>query len=98
MEKSLAAVKHRLTEQKSLLKNKYRISRLGIFGSYIRGEQRSGSDVDVLIDYDKAPSLIELVEIENMLSDLLGLKVDLVTSKGLKPQLRQHILNEVVYL
>ncbi len=54
--------------------------------------------MDLLIDYDKAPSLIELIEIENMLSDLLGLKVDLVTSKGLKPQLRQHILDEVVYL
>ncbi|MCI5177762.1 MAG: DNA polymerase beta [Candidatus Electrothrix sp. AW3_4] len=98
MENSLDAVKHRLAEQKSLLKNKYKIIRLGIFGSYIRGEQQSGSDVDVLIDYDKAPSLIELIEIENMLSDLLGLKVDLVTSKGLKPQLRQRILDEVVYL
>ncbi|MCI5120667.1 MAG: DNA polymerase beta [Candidatus Electrothrix sp. AUS4] len=98
MEKSLEAVKHCLAKQKSLLKEKYKISRLGIFGSYIRGEQRSGSDVDVLIDYDKAPSLIELIEIENMLSDLLGLKVDLVTRTGLKPQLRRHILEEVVYL
>ncbi|MCI5116778.1 MAG: DNA polymerase beta [Candidatus Electrothrix sp. LOE1_4_5] len=98
MKNSLDAIKHRLAEQKSLLKNKYKIIRLGIFGSYIRGEQQSGSDVDVLIDYDKAPSLIELIEIENMLSDLLGLKVDLVTSRGLKPQLRQRILDEVVYL
>jgi predicted nucleotidyltransferase len=95
---SLDAVKRCLTEQKFLLQNKYHISRVGIFGSYIRGEQRSGSDVDVLIDYDKAPSLVALIEIENMLSDLLGMKVDLVTSKGLKPQLRQHILDEVVYL
>jgi len=95
---SLDAVKRCLIEQKSLLKNKYHISKLGIFGSYVRGEQRNESDVDVLIDYDKAPSLIALIEIENMLSDLLGMKVDLVTSKGLKPQLRQHILDEVVYL
>uniref|UniRef100_UPI00405609C8 nucleotidyltransferase family protein n=1 Tax=Candidatus Electronema sp. TaxID=2698783 RepID=UPI00405609C8 len=95
---SLDAVKRCLTGQKSLLKNKYHISKVGIFGSYVRGEQRNESDVDVLIDYDEAPSLIALIEIENMLSDLLGMKVDLVTSKGLKPQLRQHILNEVVYL
>jgi predicted nucleotidyltransferase len=95
---SLDAVKRCLTDQKSLLKNKYHISKVGIFGSYVRGEQRNESDVDVLIDYDEAPSLIALIEIENMLSDLLGMKVDLVTSKGLKPQLRQHILNEVVYL
>ncbi len=95
---SLDTVKQCLTEQKSLLKNKYKISKVGIFGSYVRGEQRSGSDVDILIDYDKAPSLVALIEIENMLSDLLGMKVDLVTSKGLKPQLRQLILDEVVYL
>ena len=95
---SLDAVKRCLTGQKSLLQNKYHISKVGIFGSYVRGEQRNGSDVDVLIDYDKAPSLVALIEIENILSDLLGMKVDLVTSKGLKPQLRQHILNEVVYL
>ncbi|WP_417913900.1 nucleotidyltransferase family protein [Candidatus Electronema sp. JM] len=95
---SLDAVKRCLTEQKSLLKNKYKISKLRIFGSYVRGEQRNESDVDVLIDYVEAPSLIALIEMENMLSDLLGLKVDLVTSKGLKPQLRQHILDEVIYL
>ncbi|MGR0480877.1 MAG: nucleotidyltransferase family protein [Candidatus Electronema sp. V4] len=95
---SLDAVKRCLTGQKSLLKNKYHISKVGIFGSYVRGEQHNESDVDVLIDYDEAPSLIALIEIENMLSDLLGMKVDLVTRKGLKPQLRQHILNEVVYL
>lgn len=95
---SLDAVKRCLTGQKSLLKNKYKISKVGIFGSYVRGEQRNESDVDVLVDYDEAPSLIALIEVENMLSDLLGMKVDLVTSKGLKPQLRQHILNEVIYL
>jgi predicted nucleotidyltransferase len=95
---SFDAVKQCLAEQKSLLQNKYHISKVGIFGSYVRGEQRNESDVDVLIDYDKVPSLVALIEIENMLSDLLGMKVDLVTSKGLKPQLRQLILDEVVYL
>ena len=95
---SLDAVKRCLTDQKSLLKNKYHISKVGIFGSYVRGEQRNESDVDILIDYDEAPSLISLIEMENMLSDLLGMKVDIVTSKGLKPQIRQHILDEVVYL
>jgi hypothetical protein len=95
---SLDAVKRCLTEQKFVLKNKYKISTMGIFGSYVRGQQHDGSDLDILIDYDKAPSLVALIEIENMLSDLLGVKVDLVTSKGLKPQLRQHILDEVVYL
>jgi uncharacterized protein len=95
---SLDAAKRCLTEQKTVLKHKYKISKVGIFGSYVRGEQRNESDLDILIDYDKAPSLVALIEIENMLSHLLGIKVDLVTSKGLKSQLRQHILDEVVYL
>jgi predicted nucleotidyltransferase len=95
---SLETVKHCLTEQKPMLKHKYKISKVGIFGSYVRGQQRNESDLDVLIDYDKAPSLVALIEIENMLSALLGIKVDLVTKKGLKSQLRQHILDEVVYL
>lgn len=95
---SLDAAKRCLTEQKLVLKHKYKISKIGIFGSYVRGEQRNESDLDVLIDYDKAPSLVALIEIEDMLSSLLGIKVDLVTMKGLKSQLRQQILDEVVYL
>jgi len=95
---SLDEIKQSLTAQKSILQNKYKINRLGIFGSYVRGEQKSESDLDILIDYEEAPSLITLIEIENQLSELLGMKVDLVTHKGIKPQLRSYILEEVVYL
>jgi len=95
---SLDEIKRSLTTQKSMLQNKYNINRLGIFGSYVRGEQKSESDLDILIDYEEAPSLFTLIEIENQLSELLGMKVDLVTRKGIKPQLRSYILEEVVYL
>ncbi|MCI5142309.1 MAG: DNA polymerase beta [Candidatus Electrothrix sp. ATG1] len=95
---SLERIRQSLVGQKKKLKNSYKINKLGIFGSYVRGEQRSESDLDILIDYEEAPSLITLIEIENQLSELLGVKVDLVTRKGLKPQLRKQILGEVVYL
>ncbi len=95
---SLDEIKHSLTAQKPMLQNKYKINRLGIFGSYVRGEQKSESDLDILIDYEEAPSLFTLIEIENQLSELLGMKVDLVTRKGIKPKLRSYILEEVVYL
>lgn len=95
---SLDKIKHCLTIQKSILQNKYKINRVGIFGSYVRGEQKSESDLDILIDYEEAPSLFTLIEIENLLSELLGMKVDLVTRKGIKPKLRRYILEEVVYL
>jgi len=95
---SLDEIKQSLSTQKSMLLNKYTINRLGIFGSYVRGEQKNESDLDLLIDYEEAPSLFTLIEIENQLSELLGIKVDLVTQKGIKPQLRNYILEEVVYL
>ncbi len=95
---SLNEIKRSLTAQKSILQNKYKINRLGIFGSYVRGEQKNKSDLDILIDYEETPSLITLIEIENLLSELLGIKVDLVTHIGIKPQLRSYILEEVIYL
>ena len=91
-------IRKSLSGQKAILRSRYNISKLGIFGSYIRGEQKKGSDLDILIDYDEPPTLIALIEIENQLSELLGVKVDLVTRKGLKPRLRKQILGEVVYL
>jgi predicted nucleotidyltransferase len=95
---SLDEIKKILINQKILLSEKYKINRLGIFGSYVRGEQKKESDLDVLIDYEEVPSLITLIELENHLSNVLGLNVDLVTRKGIKPQLRSNILEEVVYL
>ena len=84
---------------KPILREKYKwLSELGIFGSYVRGEQNEESDVDVLIDYTEAPDLIELIDFENYLSDNLGMKVDVVTKNGLKPRLKERILSEVVYV
>jgi len=87
-----------LSAQKTMLTERYKLSALGIFGSYTRSEQNSDSDLDVLIDYEEAPSLFTLIELEYHLSELLGINVDLITRKGIKPQLRRSILEEVVYL
>jgi len=78
------------------LKEKYSVSYLGVFGSYVRGEQTGKSDLDVLVKFDEVPRLLKYVELEYYLSDLLGVKVDLVTRTGLKPNIGKHILNEVV--
>lgn len=80
------------------IKEKYSVSYLGIFGSYIRGEQTINSDLDVLVEFDETPGLLKYIELEYYLSDLLGVKVDLVTKTGLKPIVGKHILNEVVSL
>jgi predicted nucleotidyltransferase len=74
--------------------------RVGIFGSYARGDNKACSDLDVLIDldYSNQISLLDLTRVELALSDALGIPVDLVTEKSLSPLLRPYIEKDVVYI
>jgi uncharacterized protein len=58
--------------------------KVGIFGSYARGDNKTGSDIDILVEFKEAPSLLTLIKLENDLSEILGVKVDLVTTGALK--------------
>lgn len=78
------------------LAEKYHVRSLEIFGSYVRDEQTPESDLDVLVTFDKTPDLLQYIELENHLSDLLGVKVDLVMKSALKPRIGQNILREAV--
>lgn len=97
-ELSLDSIQQRLRQRKDLFRQQYRITEMGIFGSYARGEQTAASDVDVLVDYEQAPTLAQLVELRDYLSDLMGKKVDIVTKRGLEPRLRDRVLAEIIYL
>ncbi|MDB9398093.1 nucleotidyltransferase family protein [Microcystis aeruginosa] len=96
--KTLEEIKAILIPYKPFLVEKFKIWELGIFGSYVRGEQNKDSDVDILVEFSQVPTLFDLVEIEYSISDKLGLPVDLVDKKSLKAALREQILNETVYL
>jgi len=78
------------------LRARYHVASLGLFGSYVRGEARQKSDLDVLVEYDQVPSFFEFIELEERLSALLGVKVDLVMKRALKPRIGERILAEVV--
>ena len=79
------------------LRERYGVRTLGVFGSYVRGEQRPRSDLDLLVEFDERPlTLIQVIALEHYLSDLLGVKVDLVEKSSLKPAIGRHILQEVV--
>jgi len=93
---NLARIREALRLQLPLLSIKYQVESLGVFGSYVRQEQQAGSDLDVLVSFRDPPSLLEFIELENYLSDLLGLKVDLVMKDALKPRIGAQILREVV--
>jgi len=66
-------------------------SRIAIFGSRVRGEERPDSDLDVLVSFGRAKSLLRLIAIERELSESLGIKVDLLTETALSPHLRERI-------
>jgi uncharacterized protein len=85
-----------LREQTPALTTEYNVATLEVFGSYVRHEQRKNSDLDILVTFTKAPSLLKFIRLENHLSDLLGVKVDLVMKDSLKPAIGKNILSEVV--
>lgn len=89
-----AALQSRLPE----LRQTYGVSALGIFGSYAAGQAGPGSDLDLLVEFDRPPTLFQFVRLERQLSQLLGVKVDLVMKSALKPEIGQRILRQVMPL
>ncbi len=85
-----------LRRQLPLLAERYRVKSLAVFGSYVRHEQGPDSDLDLLVTFDELPSLLKFIELENYLSDLVGVKVDLVMPDTLKPRISKRIMNEVM--
>jgi uncharacterized protein len=85
-----------LRRQLPMLTEHYHVDTLEVFGSYVRSEQNNDSDLDILITFKEDPSLLTYIAIENYLSDLLGIKVDLVMKDSLKPRIGQQILREAI--
>ena len=96
--KTLEDIQQLLSANRDWIRHHYHVTSLGIFGSYARGEQTALSDVDVLFDYEQAPTLIQVFEFRRYLSDLIGMEVDVVSKNGLKPRIRERVLSEVIYL
>ncbi len=80
------------------LKRRYNVKSIGTFGSYVRNEQKPNSDIDLLVTFEKKPSLFKFIELEDYLSELLGHKVDLVMESALKPIIGKHIKDEVLMI
>jgi len=96
MNQSMQYFQRLLREQLPLLTARYGVASLGLFGSYVRRAQHPDSDLDVLVTFHEIPTLLRFIELENYLSDLLGVKVDLVLRDALKPRIGERILQEVV--
>ncbi len=94
----LTAIKKMIVQHKPILKAKYSVKEIAIFGSYVRGENRKTSDVDILVDFSKTISFFQFIELEQYLKKIVGKKVDLVSKGALKPIIGKYILKEAVPL
>ncbi|MBF0532533.1 MAG: nucleotidyltransferase family protein [Candidatus Omnitrophica bacterium] len=94
----LEKIKQTLKEHKCKLCQEFNIKRLGIFGSYVRGEQKRKSDIDILVSFSATPGLFDYMKIENHLSDVLKKKVDLVMKGALKSTIAKNVMREVEYV
>lgn len=79
------------------IRSRFGVSRLGVFGSRVRGEESSESDLDVLVEFDH-PTFRNYMGLKHFLEELSGLPVDLVSAAAVKPSLKPYILGEVRYV
>lgn len=87
-----------LKKQEATIKKKYSVKKIGVFGSFAKGREKSDSDVDVLVEFEEGYKTFDnYMELKFFLEDLFSRRVDLVTIKALKPQLKEDILQEVIY-
>jgi hypothetical protein len=96
--KTLNEIKKTLKKHKAEVVRDYKVKEIGIFGSVVHGEQKKRSDIDILVEYSELPDLLKLIELENKLQKLLKKKVDLIEKSGIRTELKDKILKEVVYI
>jgi predicted nucleotidyltransferase len=94
MKKQIENIISILRRELPKLQLQYNVDTLDVFGSFVRDEQTTKSDLDLLVTFTKSPSLFRFLELEDHLSVLLGVKVDLVMKSSLKPNIGQVILSE----
>ena len=96
--KTLSELRNLLSCHKKELADSFQVREVGIFGSYARAESVEGSDLDILVDFSRPVGMFKFLELEERLQSLTGLKIDLVSRKGLKPSLADRILAETVFI
>ena len=87
-----------LSQNLAQLKNEYGVKKIGVFGSFVRGEQANDSDIDILVEFSQAVGMVKFLQLENDLQGLLNAKVDLVTKLAFKKHIGRRIMHEVEYV
>lgn len=92
------AVKQKINAQLSFLKKRYHVKNIGLFGSVVRDDFTEKSDIDIMVEFNSPIGFFDFIRLENLLSQLLQRKVDLVSRKAIKPIIKKEILKEMVYV
>ncbi len=93
---TLDETKQQLQELKPVLKEKYKVETIEIFGSYVRSGQTPQSDIDLLVTFSETPDIVGVNNIKRFLRRKLGVKVDLVSKKYLNPIIKDRVLKEAI--
>ncbi len=96
--RKLSEIKDFIKQHKRELEERFKVKEIGVFGSYVKGEEKRGSDIDILVEFREPVGLFEFMDLEEYLEKLLGTKIDLVSKKALKPRIGEYILKEVMYI
>jgi predicted nucleotidyltransferase len=96
--KSVAEINSVLQQHLAHLKKEFHVAEIGIFGSSVRGEQKSDSDIDILVEFSRPVDFFLFLQLETHLSKILEAKIDLVSRKALKPHIGRRVLEEVQYV
>ena len=87
-----------LSENQAEIIRRYGVKKIGLFGSYSRGQQSKESDADILVSFNRDIDLFDFIDLREHLENCLGVKVDLVMESALKPSIGKRILAEVDYV
>lgn len=97
MVKSKGEILNTLKNVKEKLKIEYRVKSIGLFGSYVSNKQTATSDIDFLVEFENDADLFHLVGLSRYLEEIFNTKVDVISKPSLKEELKQDILEEVIY-
>lgn len=96
--KNFEEIKKILDINKNQFQKSFKVKEIGIFGSYLKSEQTQKSDLDILVEFESPIDFFDYLELEEYLTNLLEIKVDLVMKRALKPNIGRNILKEVIYV
>ncbi len=94
----LDAVIDAIAEVKPLIRERYRVKEMAVFGSFVRGEEKPDSDIDLLTVFDNDADLFDLTGLAGFLENILSRKVDVISAKGLREELRKTVMEEAIQI